>query len=171
LFTAFVAGWSESEKVRISPFADGTVDFLREQGRERILSFSEERLYLEAANPTLNDVATIILECGSRPEEVFRIRVEDVSVMGRTLKIQSGKTKNARRTVPLTETALGVLKRRISQANGPYIFPFRKGFGLPDWNRPMDAVMERPEEGPTEEQNSPSFHVIRLPSHLRNASH
>ena len=124
-------------KLRASPFNDGRVDFLPEQGRERILSFKEERAYLEAANPTLRDVATIILECGCRPDEVFRIRVEDVILLGRTLNIQFGKTKNARRPVPLTEAALDVLKRRISQAKGPYIFPFRKGFGSFDWNRPM----------------------------------
>src|SRR5262249_26870158 len=97
-------------KLHANPFTDGRVDFLSEQGRDRILSFNEERLYLEAANPTLYDVATIILECGPRPDEVFRIRVEDVDLLARTLKVQSGKTKNARRIVPLTEAALGVLK-------------------------------------------------------------
>jgi integrase len=127
-------------KLRATPFADGTVDFLREQGRERILSFSEERLYLDAANPTLRDVATIIIECGLRPDEVFRIRVEDVNLVGRFTKIQFGKTHNARRTVPLTEGAFSVLKRRISHAKGPYIFPFRKGFGTHDWNRPMTQL-------------------------------
>jgi integrase len=128
------------KKLRASPFTDGTVDFLSEQGRERILSFSEERLYLEAANQTLSDVATIILECGCRPDEVFRVRADDVSLLDRTLKIQSGKTKNARRTVPLTEASLSVLKRRISHAKGPYVSPFRKGFGSPDWNRPMTQL-------------------------------
>jgi len=126
--------------LRTSPFSEGRVDFLPEQGRERILSFQEERAYLKAANATLRDVATIILECGCRPDEVFRIRVEDVILPGRALKIQSGKTKNARRSVPLTEIALDVLKRRISQAKGLYIFPFRKGFGSLDWYRPMTQL-------------------------------
>jgi integrase len=145
------------KKLRTSPFNDGTVDFLREQGRERILSFNEERLYLEAANPTLRDVATMILECGCRPDEVFRIRVEDISLLARTLKIHSGKTKNARRTVPLTEAALGVLKRRISRAKGPYIFPFRKGFALPDWNRPMAQLWNAHKIALEESKIHPAF--------------
>jgi len=127
-------------KLRASPFSEGRVDFLPEQGRERILFFKEERAYLKAANATLRDVATVILECGCRPDEVFRIKVEDVDLAGRTLRIQSGKTKNARRTVPLTDHALDVLKRRVSEAKGPHIFPFRKGFGQPDWNLPMTQL-------------------------------
>jgi integrase len=131
-------------KLRTSPFSEGRVDFLPEQGRERILSFLEERKYFNAANPTLRDVATLILECGCRPDEVFRINVEDVDLMGHTLRIQSGKTKNARRTVPLTQPAVDVLKRRISAAQGPYLFPFRLGhFGKEeafDWNRPMTQL-------------------------------
>jgi integrase len=144
-------------KLRSSPFTDGRVDFLPEQGRERILSFQEERGYLDAANPTLRDVATIMLECGARPDEVFRVRVEDVILMGRTLKIQSGKTKNARRTIPLTEAALDVLKRRIYQAKGPYIFPFRKGFGLPDWNRPMTQLWNAHREALHKSKILPAF--------------
>src|SRR5215469_7542618 len=35
-------------KLRASPFSEGRVDFLPEQGRERILSFPEERAYLKA---------------------------------------------------------------------------------------------------------------------------
>src|SRR5215471_8757893 len=144
-------------KLRASPFSDGRVDFLPEQGRERILSFEEERAYLEAANPTLRDVATVILECGCRPDEVFRIRVEDVILLGRTLRIQSGKTKNARRPVPLTHAALDVLKRRISQAKGPYIFPFRKGFGLPNWNRPMAQLWNAHKEALEKSEIRPAF--------------
>jgi integrase len=127
-------------KLRASPFSEGRVDFLPEQGRERILSFQEERAYLKAANSTLRDVATIILECGCRPDEVFRISVDDVVLLSRTLKIQSGKTKNARRSVPLTKAAQDVLRQRISQAKGPYIFPFRKGFGSFNWKRPMTQI-------------------------------
>ena len=131
-------------KLRSSPFSEDRVDFLPEQGRERILSFAEERKYLSAASPTLRDVATIILECGCRPDEVFRIRVEDVDLTGRTLRIQFGKTKNARRPLSLSEPALDVLKRRISVAQGPYLFPFRVGlFGdkeVFNWNKPMTQL-------------------------------
>lgn len=148
---------AKRNKLRSSPFSDGRVDFLIEQGRERILSFAEERAYLKVANPTLLDVATVILECGCRPDEVFRVQVEDVDLPGCTLKIQSGKTKNARRSVPLTRSALDVLKRRISAAKGRYLFPFRKGFGLPDWNRPMTQLWNAHNAALTESKIRPAF--------------
>ncbi len=144
-------------KLHTNPFTDGRVDFLREQGRDRILSFNEERLYLEAANPTLFDVATIILECGLRPDEVFRIRVEDVDLLARTLKVQSGKTKNARRIVPLTEAALCVLKNRVTLGKGPCIFPFRKGFGKSDWNRPMTQLWNAHKKALQKSKIRPAF--------------
>ncbi len=148
-------------KLRASPFSEGRVDFLPEQGRERILSFVEEHKYLNAANPTLRDVATVILECGCRPDEVFRIRAEDVDLTGRTLRIQSGKTKNARRTVPLTQPAVDVLKRRISAAQGPYLFPFRVGrFGKEEafnWNKPMSQLWNAHREALTASQIRPAF--------------
>jgi integrase len=143
--------------LRASPFSDGRVDFMSEQGRERILSFSEERAYLNAASPTLRDVATIILECGCRPDEIFRIRVEDVDLSSRTFRIQSGKTKNARRTVPLSQDAFEVLKRRFSDAKGSYLFPFRRGFGSPDWNRPMTQLWNAHKEALTESKICPAF--------------
>jgi integrase len=144
-------------KLRATPFSDGRVDFLPEQGRDRILSFKEERAYLEAANRTLGDVAIIILECGCRPDEVFRIRVEDVNLPERVLSIQAGKTKNARRPVPLTDAIVEVLKRRISQAKGPYIFPFHKGFGSPDWNRPMSQLWNAHKEALQKSKIQPPF--------------
>ena len=36
---------------------EGRVEFLHEKGRERTLSFDEERKYLRAAAPVLRDVA------------------------------------------------------------------------------------------------------------------
>src|SRR5262249_8482004 len=49
--------------------------------------------------------------------------------------IPFGKTKAARRRVPLTANAYAVLKARIGSAKGPYLFPHRK-----DCNRPMTSV-------------------------------
>jgi integrase len=102
-------------------------------------------------------VAIIILECGCRPDEVFRICVEDVNLPERVLSIQSGKTKNARRPVPLTDAIVEVLKRRISQAKGPHIFPFRKGFGSPNWNKPMSQLWNAHKEALQKSKIRPPF--------------
>jgi len=47
------------------------VEFLHEKGRERTLSFDEERKYLKAAAPVLRDVAIIMVEMGPRPGEIL----------------------------------------------------------------------------------------------------
>ena len=44
----------------------------------RVLSFDEQHKYLQAATPLLRDVATLMLETGMRPEEVYRIQPQNV---------------------------------------------------------------------------------------------
>lgn len=44
----------------------------------RVLNAEEEKLYLLAASQPLQDIATLMLETGMRPEEVHRIRRENV---------------------------------------------------------------------------------------------
>jgi site-specific recombinase XerD len=54
----------------------------------RTLSFAEQHLYLVKATPVLRDVATIMLETGMRPEEVYRLRPDNVNLV----KDRRGKT-------------------------------------------------------------------------------
>src|SRR5438874_4357 len=77
----------------------------------RIVSYEEERAYMQAADQLSRDVATIIVECGLRPGEVFQVEGEHVSLSGKYIAIPSGKTRFARRTIPLTNKAYGVLAR------------------------------------------------------------
>jgi integrase len=84
----------------------------------RIVSHDEEKAYLAAANSLLKDVAKVMLETGMRPEEVFTIRRENVHLGRRYLFIPIGKTKFARRNVPLTDATTVVLKRRLAAAKG-----------------------------------------------------
>jgi integrase len=112
------------------------VAFLSENNEQtRVLTFEEQRKYLQVASDVLRDVATLILETGMRPEEVFRIAPGNVSVDQGYVYIPFGKTKAARRRIPLTKTSQAVLKARIDTAKGTYIFPHRK-----DLNRPMTSV-------------------------------
>lgn len=48
----------------------------------RVLTFDEQEKYLKASTPLLRDVATMMLESGMRPEEVYRIRPENVNLAG-----------------------------------------------------------------------------------------
>nr|WP_236657506.1 site-specific integrase [Acidisarcina polymorpha] len=66
-----------------------------------------------------------------RPEEVYRIRQENVSLVGKFLIIPYGKTKAARRRIPLTSPAKSVLARRMSDLDGPFLFPCKTNSARP----------------------------------------
>jgi site-specific recombinase XerD len=70
----------KDELISKSPFFGGRVEFLHERGRERTLSFEEERKYLKAPAPLLRDVGTIMVEMGLRPGEIFQLRGQDVHI-------------------------------------------------------------------------------------------
>jgi integrase len=88
----------------------------------RVVNYSEQERYLAVATPMLRDVATLMLEIGMRPEEVFRIRRENVELAQGFLVNPYGKTKAARRRIPLTVTAKSVLAHRMS-LDGVWLFP------------------------------------------------
>jgi integrase len=102
-----------------------------ESHRERVLTEDEERIYFAGATSEamnqfadaalLQDVATLLLDCGLRPEECFRLRREDV-VSG-SLEIRFGKTANARRRIRLTPRAAARLHMRLQRGSSEWVFP------------------------------------------------
>ena len=117
-----------------NPVAD--VRFFPEgPGMMRAVSHEEQERYLAVAHPLLRDAATLMVETGMGPEEVFTIRTENVHLDQRHLFVPSGKTRFRRRNVPLTEAAMEVLKRRLAAAKGPYLFAHRK-----DPNKPLTTL-------------------------------
>ncbi len=102
------------------------VDFLPENNeQDRILTFEEQRRYLTAAGPSLEDIARLIVETGMRPEEVYKLTADNVSLEQGHLFVHFGKTPAARRRIPLNSAALEVVKRRVQAAKGTYLFPHR----------------------------------------------
>jgi len=93
----------------------------------RVLTADEENLYLLAASQPLQDIAVLMLETGMRPEEVCRIRRENVDLNACYVFVPFGKTKAARRKLALNERAYNVLQRHInnSKITGQYLFPGR----------------------------------------------
>ena len=103
-----------------------------EKHRERVLNAAEEDLYFRGASTDamaqyadaalLRDVATVLLDCGLRPEECFRLRTENVT--DGKIEIHYGKTDNARRQIPMTARVKATLDMRLSKANGSaWVFP------------------------------------------------
>jgi len=84
-----------------------------ERHRERVLSRDEEEKYLAAAPELLRSVATVLLDTGMRPEELFRLRWEAVNwETGKngTIFVTSGKTGAARRVIPMSGRVRGLLQ-------------------------------------------------------------
>lgn len=111
------------------------VKFLREDSEPgRVLNRDEERLYLLAASQPLEDFATVLVETGVRPDELCKLPCRDVRVNVEKpyLIVKDGKTKAARRTVPLSRRAAGVLARRLAGSTGRFIFAGGRGGKDPD---------------------------------------
>jgi integrase len=70
-----------------------------------------------------------------RPEEVYRIRRENLLLDQGYLFNPYGKTKAARRKIPLSDTATAVLSKRFDDAKGDYLFSGRVPAGM----KPEDA--------------------------------
>lgn len=134
------------------------VKFLPEgPGSMRVVSHEEQRKYLAAANPLLQDVTMLILETGMRPEEVYTVRRENVHLERSCLFVPSGKTRFARRNIPLTGMAISVLKRRSTAARGPYLFEHSE-----DTNRPVVSVQKKHEAALRKAKIQPPFRVYDL---------
>lgn len=100
------------------------VKFLQEgPGCMRILSADEETLYLAHCPKKLWDISVIMLNTGMRPQEVYAARKEDVHQ--EHIFIPRGKTRFARRSIPLTDKAREVLFRRKREAKNGWLFPHR----------------------------------------------
>lgn len=118
--------WKEISAVPIIKLLPG------EQTHERVLTHAEESLYLGAAPLLLRQFATVMLDTGCRPEEVCRMKWENVHlepVSGSRYGYAHnpfGKTKRAKRNLPLTARVHAILSMRYDEAEKPkegYVFP------------------------------------------------
>jgi len=69
----------------------------------------------------LRDVATVLLDCGLRPEECYRLRWDEIR--DGALHIPFGKTASARRSIPFPNRVAALLEMRKSFANSDWVFP------------------------------------------------
>jgi integrase len=91
----------------------------------RVITFEEQAAYLSKASKPLRDIARIMLDTGMRPEEVFRIRSENIDFKQKTIFNPFGKTKAARRTIPMTDDVSTLLRGRVKKAmelGTPFVF-------------------------------------------------
>ncbi len=89
----------------------------------RILTIDEQKVYLMACAQPLRDVASLMIELGLRPSEILNLKRDDISLRENYLQVQEGKTKNARRKLPLSIESRKVLEYRLQTAEGESLFP------------------------------------------------
>ncbi len=105
-----------------------------ERPREFVLSAAQELRYFEHAPQPLRDIATLALDCGLRLGEALRLQSDcaqlvplPVAPFG-CLHVAHSKRDNAKRYLPLTQRAAGVVAGRI--ATRPTVFLLESAPGV-----------------------------------------
>jgi integrase len=128
----------DDELITINP-ARKVQPFPEEIPDVHILSFLEELSYLALASEPLKSVAIIMLGQGMRPDEVFRMTYSNLDFFNRTIFIERGKTKNAKRTLSMSQEVFGLLKAR--RQSHPTI---TGSFQAPENQVPISAPSAKP---------------------------
>ena len=109
------------------------ITLLEENERQVVVEPWLEDVLLECANSPLREVMIIMLDCFMRPDEVCRMRWEDIHWDASQIFIPTGKTRKARRFVGLTDRMREVLRLRqqedSDEKNGtksPWVFPSKR---------------------------------------------
>jgi integrase len=115
-----------------------------ENQRDRVLTDQELSAYLSACPQPWKDCATIIAEEGLRPGEVFVLQWQHLLLAesGGLIRIADGKSKAARRVLPMTPNVYALLQARHESAGQPsegWVFPSSSSEG--HYNR--DAVTKQ----------------------------
>jgi integrase len=96
------------------------------EGRNFIVSTTLEHEYLETTRYPLKHVAVLMLDLGLRPEEAVELR--KAAIGDGELTIESGKTKNARRALPLTARVRETIAElQLLFPDSEWLFPSQKG--------------------------------------------
>jgi integrase len=114
--------WGRLEHAGKITLAQGEVQ------RERVLSEQEARKYVAASPPPWREVATILLGTGVRPGEIYCLRWENIVLNGQggLIHITEGKSKAARRLLPMVPAVLEVFRSRYEEQHQPkegWVFP------------------------------------------------
>jgi integrase len=97
-----------------------------ENQRDRVLSEEEFNRYILACAQPWQDVATIMYCLGMRPSEVYGLTWEQISLADGFIQILRGKSKAARRQLPLVPVVRRLLEARFRQQGQPtegWVFP------------------------------------------------
>jgi len=97
-----------------------------ENQRTRVLTAEEEAKYLGKCGDPWKTMATICIEIGLRPGEIFQLKVADISLDDSTIRVTSGKSEAAKRELPITDAIYAAVKAWLQSIGNPesgYLFP------------------------------------------------
>jgi integrase len=121
--------WRVIDRVPSFKMLDG------ERERTFVLSYVQERAYLQGAPHPLRDAATLMLDTGLRVGEVLALQWRDIYLepVGAAkfgyVHVRSGKSKNAKRNVSLTARVRIMLTERTATAKSLQVFADFEGIG------------------------------------------
>lgn len=124
-----------------------------ERHRERVVTPEEEARYLAAAPELVGSIASVLVDTGLRPEECFRLRWEAITWANSrygTFIVTHGKTKAARRALPMTLRVRRILESRWEQAKKP----------LEGWVWPAPTRSEHVESSSLKKQHRKAFTTL-----------
>ena len=91
-----------------------------------IATAAADRRYKKRPASPLGDVFTTMLDAGMRDGEVVRMEIENINWKAADYFNPKGKTKRARRHVPLSERVLALLRTRCGDRKSGWVFPSSK---------------------------------------------
>ncbi len=95
----------------------------KEVERTAVFDAEMEKRFLEKAPQPLRDVFLISHDAGLRPDEVIRMRWENVLWNKNLIFVPDGKTENVKRYVPLSDRVRELLRARQAVTKSPWVFP------------------------------------------------
>jgi integrase len=131
-----------------------------ERQRERVLTDAEIKLYLDYCRQPWKDAATVILGTGMRPGEIYGLRWEFVLLNGSggVIHVSEGKSRAARRLLPLIPEVFCVLKDRHEAQGCP----------AAGWVFPSGARCGHLEQGTAKTQHSAAITKVNAEALMRN---
>ena len=105
-----------------------------ERQRDTVLSDRDWQRYIAECPQPWRDAAIIVRGTGMRPGEVFALRWENIYLNGNggLIQVTEGKTKAARRMLPMVPAVYAALRARWEAAGSPesgWLFPTSSGEG------------------------------------------
>ncbi len=104
-----------------------------EHEREFVLTQPQERIYLEFAPQPLLDMAILMIDTGLRVGEAVALEWREIHLNPAHgarfgyLRVRDGKSKYAKRNVPITDRVRDMLESRETQIPGPWVFTNKDG--------------------------------------------